>query len=85
MVLVVGLLTLLSMGRTWAEAFWRPPANDGDMMAPGTALLIAISGLSLVTLAITLGAGPLFDLTSRAAHQLLGRDDYVRAVLGGWP
>jgi multicomponent Na+:H+ antiporter subunit D len=85
MVLVVGLLTLLSMGRTWAEAFWRPPANDGDMMTPGTALLIAISGLSLVTLAITAGAGPLFDLTSRAAHQLLGRDDYVRAVLGGRP
>jgi multicomponent Na+:H+ antiporter subunit D len=85
MVLVVGLLTLLSMGRTWAEAFWRPPANDGDMMTPGTALLIAISGLSLVTLAITVGAGPLFDLTSRAAHQLLGRDDYVRAVLGGRP
>jgi multicomponent Na+:H+ antiporter subunit D len=85
MVLVVGLLTLLSMGRTWAEAFWRPSANEGDMATPGTALLIAITGLSLVTLAITVGAGPLFDLTSRAAHQLLQRDDYVRAVVGGTP
>src|SRR4030095_12374706 len=28
MVLVVGLLTLLSMGRTWADAFWRPSANE---------------------------------------------------------
>lgn len=85
MVLVVGFLTLLSMGRTWADAFWRPSARAADMATPGTALLVAISGLSLVTLAITFTAGPLFDLTSRAAHQLLERDDYVRAVLGGAP
>ena len=85
MVLVVGLLTLLSMGRTWADAFWRPSAPAGDMATPGTALLVAISGLSLVTLAITVGAGPLFDLTSRAAQQLLQRDEYVRVVLGGTP
>jgi multicomponent Na+:H+ antiporter subunit D len=85
MVLVVGLLTLLSMGRTWSDAFWRPSAPAGDMAPPGTALLVAISGLSLVTVAITVGAGPLFELTSRAAYQLLQRDDYVRAVLGGAP
>jgi multicomponent Na+:H+ antiporter subunit D len=85
MVLVVGLLTLLSMGRTWADAFWTPAAATGDRTTPGTPLLIAISGLSAVTLAITAGAGPLFDLTSRAAHQLLQRDDYLRAVLGGVP
>jgi multicomponent Na+:H+ antiporter subunit D len=85
MVLVVGLLTLLSMGRTWAEAFWRPSATAADMATPGTALLITITGLSLVTLAITVAAGPLFELTSRAAQQLLQRDDYMRAVLGGTP
>jgi multicomponent Na+:H+ antiporter subunit D len=82
MVLVVGLLTLLSMGRAWSDAYWTPAAGR-DMGTPGTALLVAISGLGLVTLAITVGAGPLFDLTSRAAHQLLQREDYVRAVLGG--
>ncbi len=84
MVLVVGLLTLLSMGRTWADGFWRP-ATAGDVAGPGTPLLIAISGLSLVTLAMTLGAEPLFELSLRAAHQLLGRDEYVRAVLGDTP
>jgi multicomponent Na+:H+ antiporter subunit D len=84
MVLVVGLLTLLSMGRAWADAFWKP-AMGRDVATPGTPLLIAISGLTLVTLAITFGAESLFELTSRAAHQLLGRDDYVRAVLGGTP
>ena len=86
MVLVVGLLTLVSMGRTWAEAFWRPAAATvRDMSTPGTALLVAIAGLSLVTVSISVGAGPLFELTSRAAHQLLQRDDYMRAVLGGAP
>jgi multicomponent Na+:H+ antiporter subunit D len=85
MILVVGLLTLLSMGRTWADAFWRPSAAGVDIATPGRPLLIAISGLSLVTLAMTWGAGPLFELTSRAAHQLLERDEYVRAVLRGTP
>jgi multicomponent Na+:H+ antiporter subunit D len=84
LVLAVGLLTLLSMGRTWVDGFWRP-STEPDMARPGTPLLIAISGLSLVTLAITGGAGPLFELTSRAAHQLLQREEYVRAVLGGTP
>ena len=84
MVLAVGLLTLLSMGRMWADGFWRPEAVR-DMGTPGTALLLAIFGLSLVTLAITFGAESLFELTSRAAHQLLQPDEYVRAVLGGTP
>jgi multicomponent Na+:H+ antiporter subunit D len=83
-VLVVGLLTLLSMGQTWADGFWRPAAAR-DVGTPGTALLIAISGLSLVTVAITFRAESLFELTTRAAHQLLERDEYVRAVLGGTP
>jgi multicomponent Na+:H+ antiporter subunit D len=81
-VLVVSLLTLLSMGRTWAEAFWQPTAEP-DRTTPGAPLLIVISALSIVTLAISWLAGPLFDITLRAANQLLQRDDYIRIVLGG--
>ncbi len=84
-VLLVGLLTLLSMGRTWSDAFWRPAAQERDMATPGTPLLFAIAGLSAATLAITFGAEPLFELTSRAAHQLLDRGEYIRAVLEGAP
>ena len=78
----VGLLTLLSMGRTWAEVFWQP-SPEPDRTTPGVPLLIVMSGLSAVTLAISWAAGPLFDLTLRAAQQLLHREEYIRIVLGG--
>jgi multicomponent Na+:H+ antiporter subunit D len=82
-VLVVGLLTLLSMGRAWADSFWRPAADAQDLATPGTPYLLAIAALSLVTVGMTIGAEPLFELTSRGAQQLLHRDEYLRAVLGG--
>jgi len=37
---------------------------------------------ALVTVAIGLGAGPVFDLASRAAQQLADPSAYVTAVLG---
>jgi multicomponent Na+:H+ antiporter subunit D len=82
-VLVVGLLTLLSMGRAWADGFWKPQVGEPAVVTPGRPLLIVIGGLSVVTLAISVWAGPLFDLTLRAAQQLLRRDDYIQAVLRG--
>jgi multicomponent Na+:H+ antiporter subunit D len=85
-ILGVGLLTLLSMSRTWAEAFWRPAAEGRrDMMTPGGPLLAVIAALGAVTLSMTIGAEPLFALASRAAEELLGREAYVHAVLGGDP
>jgi multicomponent Na+:H+ antiporter subunit D len=83
LVLAVGLLTLLSMARTWADGFWGTADAERDSSTPGTAFLIAIAGLGLVTLAMSAGAEPLFALTMRAAHQLLEREAYIRAVLGG--
>jgi hypothetical protein len=38
-----------------------------------------------VTISMTVGAEPLFELTTRGAQQLLQREEYVRAVLGGTP
>jgi multicomponent Na+:H+ antiporter subunit D len=83
LVLVVGLLTLLSMARTWADVFWRPAGEARDLAPPGTPYLVAIAVLSLLTLAITVGAEPLYELTLRGATQLLHREEYVAAVLGG--
>jgi len=48
-------------------------------------LLLYLTGLNVLTVAMTIGAEPLFELTSRGAQQLLQREEYVRAVLGGTP
>lgn len=85
LVLAVGLLTLLSMARAWSDAFWRPPDGTRDMTTPGTALLVTIAALSVITIGMTFAAEPLFELATRSSHQLLQRDEYVRAVLGGTP
>ena len=85
LVLVVGLLTLLSMGRTWAHSFWRPAEGTRDMAAPGAPFLAAIGALSLLTVAMTVAAEPIYDFAARGAHQLLQREPYVNAVLGGQP
>lgn len=81
-VLVVGLLTLLSMSRAWADAFWKPATRGPGTLSPTRPMLATIAGLSLVTLSITFGADELFSLASRAAAQLLEPDAYARAVLG---
>src|SRR3954454_13773720 len=53
LVLIVGLLTLLSMARTWADSFWRAPGDTRDITAPGAPLLVAIAALSGLTVAMT--------------------------------
>jgi multicomponent Na+:H+ antiporter subunit D len=83
LVLAVGLLTLLSMARLWAETFWRPAEGVQDQASAGMPFLLVIAGLSLVTVAMSVGAEPLYELTTRGAQQLLDRDEYVRVVLGG--
>lgn len=82
MALGVSLLTLYSMTKIWNEAFWKPalagpppPASNGGYV-PATALMTA------VVLAMSVAAGPLFDLSERAAAQLLDVKGYAAAVLG---
>jgi multicomponent Na+:H+ antiporter subunit D len=81
-VLGVGLLTLLSMARLWADAFWRPAGRGQDALPPSGPLLATIAGLSVLTLGFTFAAEPIFALTSRAASQLLDPHGYITAVLG---
>jgi multicomponent Na+:H+ antiporter subunit D len=84
----VSLLTLYSMTKLWNEAFWKPAPTDGP--GPGAesrasvplTLLGPVLGLAAVTVAVGLGAGPVFDLASRAAAQLSDPSQYIAAVLG---
>jgi multicomponent Na+:H+ antiporter subunit D len=82
--LAVSVLTLFSMVKIWSETYWKdapPDAAPGPTRLP--ALVVGpIAALVLLTLALGLGAGPVFDLASRAAAQLADPSQYVRAVLG---
>ena len=93
--LAVGLLTLFSMTKIWAEAFWKeaPDMSGASASAPTSAvsraadlLLIGpIAALALVTVVIGLAAEPVYLLASRAAEQLMNPTEYIQAVLGRRP
>jgi len=89
--MVVGLLTLFSMVKIWAEAFWKSPGEDGvesvrASPTPPTRMMLAVSAaLALATVLIGIFAGEVFGLAERTAHELLDADRYIRAVLGETP
>ncbi len=82
--LVVSLLTIYSMTKLWNEAFWKD-RPDHEVTEPEPVPLTMIGpvvALAAITIAIGLGAGPVFDLASRAADQLADPTQYVAAVMG---
>jgi multicomponent Na+:H+ antiporter subunit D len=81
--LAVSLLSVLSIARLWDEGFWKPAPPDVDKAGPIWQQLLPIGGLTVLTLAFSVAAGPLLDLTSAIAADLLQPDAYVRAVLKG--
>jgi multicomponent Na+:H+ antiporter subunit D len=80
----VSLLTLFSMTKIWNEAFWKDAPEGAPQGPPRLHALVLgpIVALTLVTLALGLGAGPALDIASRAAGQLADPSAYVAAVLG---
>ncbi len=81
--LAVGLLTLFSMGKIWAYAFWRAP-REGVVRRPiGWRRLGPIAGLAAVTVFIGLNAEPLVAFAIGAAEQLVDPSDYIAALLPG--
>lgn len=81
-VLVVGLLTLLSIARLWDESFWKPAPRPAVASEPAPSLLVPVAALSILILGVSIAANPLFELTTRAAGQLLNPAGYIHAVLG---
>ena len=90
--LAVGLFTMYSMTKIWAEAFWKPyPAElPGDFQVrrrqPGM-LVMTIPAVIFAALGVAMGvaAGPVFELLERAGEQLADPSGYIAAVLGGEP
>lgn len=98
-VVVVGgvltsLLTLYAIGRVWNLAFWRTPhpsmPSDDDETESGQSatllprLMVAPTfALVVFSVALTVVAGPLFQVTAEAATDLLNRTPYIDAVFPG--
>jgi multicomponent Na+:H+ antiporter subunit D len=81
-ILAVGVLTIISMSRLWDQAFWKPSSEE-DKSSMSRVMLVPIIGLAAITLAVTIAAQPLFELTLRASDQLLNPQLYIDAVLQG--
>jgi multicomponent Na+:H+ antiporter subunit D len=92
---VVSLLTLFSMTKIWAEAFWKEQGGEPDHGHHGPAALPADEGprlplamvapsivLAVITVAIGFSAGDVMAVSTRAAEQLVTIDAYVQAVQG---
>jgi multicomponent Na+:H+ antiporter subunit D len=80
--LVVSILTLYSMTKLWNEAFWKASPDQAPGGTVPLTLLGPVVALAAVTVAVGLGAGPVFELAARTASQLADPSQYVQAVLG---
>ncbi|MDZ7269030.1 MAG: Na+/H+ antiporter subunit D [candidate division KSB1 bacterium] len=87
--LAVSLLTVFSMMKIWAAAFWQEEEPVQAGQAASTAgdrsyrgLLIPVTALAVLTVMIGLLAEPVFALAERAAGQLLNPAEYIETVLG---
>ena len=93
----VSLLTLFSMTKIWTNAFWGEPEVEPDAdweLAIGAerpraralgapALMIgATAALTALSIAIAVAAGPVYELSERAAADLIDPTIYTTAVLG---
>lgn len=85
--LLVGVLTLFSMTKIWAEAFWKPaPAEAAAVVVPAPVgplfwMVLPITVLAASTVLIGIFGEPLFAFSERAAEQLLNPQAYISAVL----
>lgn len=87
MALAASILTLYSMTKIWAGAFWGEPVEATpahDVEARRLPALLTISTVALVgvSLAIALFVEPLNGLSVRAAEELADPSAYIQAVLG---
>lgn len=86
--LATGVLTVFSMTKIWAAAFWKPhPGGDAAVdvnlsKAEWRAYFIPIIGLATMTILIGIFPEPFVIMAERIAAELLDPSDYVNAVLG---
>lgn len=87
--LMASVLTLLSMTKIWLGVFWGTPTEpvipdaDAGSVAGSRRIMMSATALAVLgTLAIAFFAGTLWDLSERAATELVDGRPYIEAV---WP
>jgi multicomponent Na+:H+ antiporter subunit D len=84
--LFVSVLTLFSMAKIWNGTFWGPTetANEGDslVLTGHKTMVSATTFLVLITLAVAVFAGPIYELCEKAATDLVDPTRYIKAVMG---
>ena len=89
--LLVGVLTLFSMTKIWAEAFWKNKDQTDADTDPYAGEKLPISmvapcvALAAITVALGFFSNPLFVLAKTASEQLLNPTAYIEAVLNPEP
>ncbi len=83
--LIVSIFTLLSMTKIWLGAFWGEPSepSTAPVSVGGRRIMNGATALAITgTMGIALAAGPLWNMSERAATELLDGRPYIEAV---WP
>ncbi|HEV8033266.1 Na+/H+ antiporter subunit D [Yoonia sp.] len=84
--LAVGLMTIYSMTKIWAEAFWKPHPDGLDPKLQNLehkwAQLLPVAGLAALTIFIGLNPEPFVQFAERTTVQLLDPTAYITTVLG---
>jgi multicomponent Na+:H+ antiporter subunit D len=82
---LVSLFTLFSLAKIWLAVFWGPARErpgELDQAPPAPRMMVLPTAvLAALTLLIGVGAGPLYELSNRAAVELLDPSTYRQAVL----
>ncbi|MEO0485787.1 MAG: Na+/H+ antiporter subunit D [Pseudomonadota bacterium] len=87
--LLTGLLTIFSMTKIWAEAFWKPHPEgiDPELKRINNVdrgrLILPVASLAVLTMIIGLFPQPFISFAETSAAQLLDPTAYIDAVLGG--
>lgn len=85
--LTVGLGTLFSMTKIWAEAFWKDAPEGAEfkagILSPKDKCYLygPIAALALFTIALGLAPGFFFGFALEAGHQLMDPSLYINAVM----
>jgi multicomponent Na+:H+ antiporter subunit D len=80
--LATGMLTIFSMAKIWAGAFWKDVPENPPVFRFHASSIAPIVAMAAVTVVLGLWAQPLFDRAQTAAAQLTDPAAYIRAVLG---